>query len=342
MKRIILSRTDSIGDVVLTLPMAGVLKERLPGVNVLFLGSEYTRPVIDACTHIDEFINWDSFRDLPPEEQLTAFRGLRADVVIHVFPVPLVVRLAKRSGIPVRIATAHRSFTLASCNRLLWFSRSRSVLHEAQLNLKLLEPLGIDTKLSRDEIPGYYGLEPHPLPAPYPGRGESGILYPGTRFRLILHPKSRGSAREWGAENFSRLIGLLPEERFEIFVTGTEEEGHLMRGFLEMHRERVTDMTGRLTLPGLMDLIRNCDGMVAASTGPLHLAAAFGKTAVGLFAPMRPIWPSRWAPLGKRASYLVHDKRCSKCRRSMDCECMRSITPEAVASRLTETRNHPG
>ena len=36
--RIILSRTDSIGDVVLTLPMAAALKQSFPGCTVVFLG----------------------------------------------------------------------------------------------------------------------------------------------------------------------------------------------------------------------------------------------------------------------------------------------------------------
>jgi hypothetical protein len=39
--RIILCRTDRIGDVILTLPMAGVLKEKFPGCTVIFLGRNY-------------------------------------------------------------------------------------------------------------------------------------------------------------------------------------------------------------------------------------------------------------------------------------------------------------
>ena len=38
---ILISRADSIGDVVLTLPMAGVLKQILPGVKIIFLGKNY-------------------------------------------------------------------------------------------------------------------------------------------------------------------------------------------------------------------------------------------------------------------------------------------------------------
>ena len=130
------------------------------------------------------------------------------------------------------------------------------------------------------------------------------------------------------------MIGLLPEEKFRIFITGTREEGLLMEDFLFQHKNRVTDLTGKLTLSELIGLINHCDGIVAASTGPLHIAAAMGKHAIGLYAPMKPIYPKRWAPFGVNADYLVLDKECNDCRHSMDCQCIRSIKPEDVASKL--------
>jgi ADP-heptose:LPS heptosyltransferase len=47
------------------------------------------------------------------------------------------------------------------------------------------------------------------------------------------------------------------------------------------------------------------DGVVAASTGPLHLAALAGTRALGLFSPQRPIHPGRWAPIGPHADVVV-------------------------------------
>jgi ADP-heptose:LPS heptosyltransferase len=158
------------------------------------------------------------------------------------------------------------------------------------------------------------------------------------RFNLILHPKSKGSAREWGLDNFSRLIALLPEDKFSIYITGTKEEGLLMQDFLRRHEKRVTDLSGKLTLTELISFIDSCDGLVAASTGPLHIAAALGKTAIGLYAPMKPIHPGRWAPLGKDAHSLVLDKSCNDCKKSMDCECIRSIDPGEVAEMLVSSK----
>ena len=325
--RIILSRTDSIGDVVLTLPMAGVLKQSFPGCTVIFLGRNYTRPVIEACEHVDQFCSWDEISGMPDEEISIRFLSeLHADIIIHVFPVKAICQLAKQAGIPTRIATWRRSFTWFTCNRLLHIPRKNSNLHEAQLNLKMLASVGIERKFILEEIADLYGLTGGQADERTSGRED--------KFTLLLHPKSKGSAREWGLENYSKLIDLLPAEQFNIIVTGTKDEGALMHDFLEAHRDRIRDMTGKLTLYELMELIRSSDAIVAASTGPLHLAAAFGIRAVGLYAPMRPIFPQRWAPLGKNATFLVLEKTCNDCRKTMDCACIRSITPESVIEKL--------
>lgn len=336
--RIILSRTDSIGDVVLTLPMAGVLKQSFPGCTIIFLGRNYTRHVIEACSHVDQFCSWDEISGLRDLKSRIGFlHDLHADSIIHVFPVEAICKLAKQAGIPLRIATSRRFFTWLTCNRLLHIPRKNSSLHEAQLNLKMLKGLGVERKFTLEEIPDLYGLTGGQADKRTRGQADKRTSGQADTFTLILHPKSKGSAREWGLENYSKLITLLPAEKYHLIVTGTKDEGALMRDFLSAHRDRVVDMTGKLTLSELMDLIRSADAMVAASTGPLHLAAAFGIRAIGLYAPMRPIFPQRWAPIGKKSTFLVLDKTCNDCRKTMDCTCIRGITPEEVIEKLTNS-----
>ena len=332
--RIILSRTDSIGDVVLTLPMAGFLKQAIPGCTVIFLGRNYTRPVVELCEFVDEFVEWGP----PPKkggasEKTRLLQELKADVIIHVFPVKEICRAAKRAGIPLRIATMGRFYTLFTCNRLLRISRKNSDLHEAQLNLKMLKSLGIERTFALGEIGNMYGLTAKMQNAK--------CKMQDAKCTIIFHPKSKGSARAWGLENFSGLIDLLPPEKYNIMVTGTADEAKLMPEFLEKHRDRVTDLTGKLTLPELIKLIASADALVAASTGPLHLAAALGIHAIGLYAPMRPIFPKRWAPVGKHAEFLVLDKTCSDCRKTKDCHCIRAITPESVADKIIHSLTTP-
>src|SRR3984957_4864443 len=164
---IILSRTDAIGDTVLTLPMAGVLRSLYPGCRVLFLGRSYTEAVVAACEHIDQFLNWDEWKALAPAKAARAMTATGADTIVHVFPSKRIASLAKRAGLAQRIGTTNRLYHWLTCNRLVRLSRKNSDLHEAQLNLKLLVPLGAKEHYSLDEVGGFYGLTRlAPLPEP--------------------------------------------------------------------------------------------------------------------------------------------------------------------------------
>ena len=89
-------------------------------------------------------------------------------------------------------------------------------------------------------------------------------------------------------------------------------------------------MTGKMDFSQFIAFISAADGLVAASTGPLHIAAALGKKVVGLFPSIRPMHAGRWAPQGPKASYLALEKDCTDCKNSTHCACINSITPEQV------------
>lgn len=321
-QRIIISRTDSIGDVVLSLPLCGILKELQTDLEIWFLGSSYTKPIIENCKHIDHFLDWTLIKELSEEEQLRTFKEIEANAILHVFPVKEIAVLAKKAGIPHRIGTRGRIFHWFNLNHRLNFSRKRSHLHEAQLNLKLLSPFGYAKEPSTEELQGYFGLQIPELDlliAPSPGNKN-----------IILHPGSRGSAREWGMTRFNELIRLLHSKGYIIYLTGTEDEGRSFRDTLVKPYPYVLDMSGLLSLEELMAFIASCDALVAVSTGPLHIAAAYGIRAVGIYPPIRPMHPGRWAPIGPNVKVLVADKDCSDCRKGSSCHCMQEISAASV------------
>ena len=318
---LIISRTDSIGDVVFTLPMAGYIKKYFPHCKIIFLGRNYTRDVVALSQFVDEFVSWDD---------VEARKNLKADCIIHVFPVKEIAQQAKQNGIKLRVGTTNRLYHWMTCNRLISLSRKNSPLHESQLNLQLLKFLRIPTELKLEAIKNYYGFT---KAAALDEEWKN--LIDSTKTNVILHPKSKGSAREWGLENFSTLIDALDKNKFKIFISGTKEEGQLVKSLLEKHKD-IIDLTGQLSLKQFISFINHADALVAASTGPLHIASALGKTAIGLFAPMRPIHPGRWMPVGERANYLVLNKECSDCRKNNDCHCIREIKAKQVVDLLNK------
>ena len=323
--RIIVSRIDNIGDVVLALPTVGIIKERFPSCSVHFLGRSYTRAVIECCEHVDGFLNWEDVAENSPEAQAAFLREQNADVIIHVFPRRKIAVAARKAAIPVRIGTARKGYHVLNCNRRPYFSRRKSDLHEAQLNVKLLRPFGIKTVPSLSQLPAYYGLTSIP-----PLRQDLAALLAHDKVNLILHPRTKGHAGEWGLHNFARLASILPQKRFRIFVTGTVEEETAIADRLPFGRPNVTSMIGRLRLDDLISFVSRADALIAASTGPLHLAAALGREAIGLYSPKRHRHPGRWAPVGEHARALLSEENCERCREGIDCACIEDIPPSTV------------
>ena len=93
-------------------------------------------------------------------------------------------------------------------------------------------------------------------------------------------------------------------------------------------------MNGKFDLRELIAFVNQADVLVACSTGILHLAAALGKACVGIYAPMKPIHPGRWKPIGDQATYLVLDKNCSACKNLKVCRCINEITPAQVLEKI--------
>lgn len=311
--------------------MAGFIKKNFPQCKVIFLGRNYTKDVIALCEFVDEFINYDELEKLSQQDRIAELKKINADVFVHVFPKKEVAQLAKNADIPLRVGTTNRLYHWLTCNKLISLSRKNSDLHEAQLNFKLLSFLNIETSASLNEISEYYGFTKVPKL-----NDEYWQLIDSNKFNVILHPKSKGSAREWGVANFEKLIEILPKEKFKIFISGTEQEGKLMPELLK--NKNIIDLTGKLSLEQYIAFINAADGLVAASTGPLHIAAALNKKSIGLFVPKRPMHPGRWMPIGKNANYLVFDKDCVDCKNGKDCNCIVKINPKQIVD-LLEQKN---
>jgi heptosyltransferase III len=313
-KHVLVCREDAMGDVILAMPVCGLIKKHYPGCKVSFLGRTYTRDVASCCSHIDEFLNYDDWKDQSPEELNRMLQSKQIDVVVHLLKVKPVVQQCAEAAIPIRIGAANVLFYWKYCNRLVLMTRKKSRLSEAQLNIKLLRPLNITQMPARNDVHQYYGL--NKIPALLP---ENKALLNAGKFNLILHPLSNKNAKEWGLHNFSALLKLVDLNRFNIFITGSPQEKEILKDWISENNSRVTDLTGKMDMKQLISFIAASDGLIASSTGPVHVAAAAGINTLGLYENRWVKRGERWGPLGKKADFL----QCIN-------EDMNTITPEMV------------
>jgi len=300
--------------------MAAVLKAYFPSVKIAFMGRAYTKAVIESCIYVDEFIDVTDFMSKP-----VTVCGEVPQAIIHVLPKPEIAKRSKQLKIPLRIGTRNRLYHWRTCNKLVKLSRKNSDLHEAQLNLILLSALGIEQLYERADIGSLYGME-----RITPLQKEFAAIIQKDKYNLIIHPKSQGNGREWPLEKFAALIEVIDREKTQVFISGTEKERKLLDELFDKVGDRVTDITDKMSLPQFISFIKSCDGLLASGTGPLHIAAALGKDALGLFPPIRPVHPGRWEPLGPGAKVFVSSRKCGKCKDVKTCRCMNEIKPEQV------------
>lgn len=304
-QRVLIARTDAIGDLVLTVPLAGWLKQIAPDIHVTFLVRSYAAPVAQCAVAIDNVLIWNP--DQPPS--LAGF-----DAAILAYPDPEVTRAVHRAGIPIRIGTGRRRGTFLFLTHRVWQSRKHSGRHETWHGLQLLYRLHLTSGWFKPGLivpesaqawsemtlfrPPVWKDEQRNI------SGAADWLKPSMKC-VIFHPGSRGSANNWSLDRYGEAALSFLEKGCRVILTGTKQEGGTMASLRSIEHPHFVDTIGQLDLKQLMALIQDADGLLASSTGPLHLAAALNTPCVGLFGKKAPAWPERWHPVGLNARWLA-------------------------------------
>ena len=326
-KRIILSKTNQIGDVLMGLAVANYIKSISKNCEIYFLSTSYTKDLIDYFPAVYHFLNWDELKR-DESQAIETLKSIKADIIIHLRAQKQIARIAKRADIPLRIGSMYRIYNWIYCSKLMSISRSKWIRkHDVEFDLDYLK--AIIPKYSKPDMRKIQKLLEFEVNNP---EVHISKLIDPKKFNLILHPKTATQLgkREWPVERYIELVQVLPKDKYKIFVTGTESEGKLINNkFKDLE---VCLLTGKFSVSELIQLISCCDGLVAASTGPLHIAAALGIHTLGFFTQLVGESPTRWGPIGKKAQYIVSDPPCQYClSRNVDkCECIQTITASRV------------
>jgi ADP-heptose:LPS heptosyltransferase len=100
---------------------------------------------------------------------------------------------------------------------------------------------------------------------------------------VLIHPGAGDLRRHWPPERFAAVADALFEAGASIAVNGTADEARFARAVIGHMQHPATDMSDRLSLPGLCGLLERCTLVVSNDSGPLHLALAIGTPCVGIY-----------------------------------------------------------
>jgi ADP-heptose:LPS heptosyltransferase len=145
-------------------------------------------------------------------------------------------------------------------------------------------------------------------------------------------------AKDWGRENWRALLAAFAKEfpSRALLLAGAPEESEASEFAAEGWRANgggpVVNLCGRLTPRESAAAFARAELFVGHDSGPMHLAACVGTPVVAIFAA-RNI-PRQWFPFGDRHQVVYHRVECWGCGLETCIEqqkkCLMSITVEEV------------
>lgn len=282
-EKILLCRTDRIGDLLLTTPAVSGIRRAKPDAHIGFLASAYAAPILKNNPDIDEIINDNG----SVWELAKLLRKKKFDKALIFFLNSRIALTGFLAGIPERIGPASKPSAVLLTRRIFQH-RSRAQKHEAQYNIDLAEALGAKNiryplKLILDDADVYKAKE----------------FFNRNKLKNVvgIHPGGKGSAAAWPKEKFADLSRGLIEQGLTILLSFGPREEELAKYFKGIFNEKHF-VPGNLSLREFAGFISKMRMFVSNSTGPLHIAVSLKIPTVSFFPKINVQSSKRWGPWG--------------------------------------------
>jgi heptosyltransferase I len=329
-KRILIVKLSSIGDVIMTTPVAKALRAAYPNAYIAWVVEHKSKDVLAGNPYLDEIIIWK--RGMDPGNGarkavsfVSTLMELRRELRARKFDVAIDFQGLLRSGLVTRLSGASRRLgyeNARECADLMYNthlpSHQRKVRGSQQyLNLlKLLDitsndlatlmPIGEDDRAFAREL----------LASSCQKRSGVAALCPATTW-----PQKHWTESGWAelADALASEHGLLP-----VFL-GSGADTPMIGRIRGLMRHDAADTSGKTTLKQAAAIVEQSRLAVAVDTGLLHIAMALDIPTIGLFGP------TRWQHFLKKDNFSVVSKDCANmpCLRHPVCkeyDCMKAIS----------------
>lgn len=340
--RVLVIRTDHLGDIVLATPLVRALAEAGWVVEVLvpaamravFAGN----PGVRAC-HAMEVVA-PGF----PKGWTRLARWIRAgrfDAVLLPYARPRELLWASCiSGVRRRVAMWAGVWGRVTGHRCLRSRIKEEPRHFAEISLECARALNVPPRGAALEWFVTSGE------AEWAARGLQERF--GARRLLGVHPGCAGNACNLPAREYGRLVELmLAHTDCGIVVTGTAGERGLWRDWpAEVVRSpRVWNAMGEMNLRQLAAVLARLEVLVCPSTGPLHVASALGVATVSPFCARPTLSPTVWGNRNANAAVVVPEAEACRSwgeREPGHCDFRGLVVAEDLWRRVVELRARGG
>ncbi len=300
-QRILIVRTDRIGDVVLATPLIRAVRQAYPAAFIAVMVRPYAVPILKWNPSIDEIIV-DDFDGKHKGrtgfwKQVAAIRKRRFNTALLLFPTERAAWMLFWAGIRTRIGVGHKLYELLTFMRTVSRHRYIPLRHEADYCLDLGRAIGVRSNDLSTEI---FITEEEREDA---RKFLEALGVDHSKTIMGINPGSGRSSPNWTIENYITFAGeLLDRYDVTIIVSGTERE--LVDAFRNINKPKIIRLP-ELPLRQFIAVLSHYNFFFSASTGPMHIAAALKIPTLSLFCPLPACSPQLWGPQGNISEVVI-------------------------------------
>jgi len=329
-KRILICRTDRIGDVLLSTPVIKALKERYPKAYIAMMVSAYAKDIVSGNPYLDKVIILDKDGEhkgwLGSIKFIRELKKYKFDLVLILHPVNRVHLITFFSGIPKRVGYDRKLGFLLTDK--IEHSKQLGMKHELDYNFDLLRYLGIEVSDKDLFIP--IKAESEKWLADF--FAQEGIS--NADKLLAIHPAASCPSKIWPVERFAETADRLAEKYgFKVLVISGPKDIALAKNLVKHMHSVTMNLAGKTSVTQLASLLKRCRLLISNDSGPVHIASAVGTPVISIFARNQAgLSPKRWGPVGKKDK-ILHKAVCLECL-AHNCKkefaCLKAISVEDV------------
>ncbi len=301
-KRILIVRSDRLGDVVLSTPLPREIKREFPDSYVAVMLRKYTKDIYRNNPHVDDIILID---DIEPGSKNYFWNKVR-EIKSHRFTHALMLLPDEKinyilffAGIPKRYGVGHKFYQAITFVKGISRHKYNPLRHEADYSMDLARAIGVSPASLATEI----HLTDDELEKSRELRNE---FLGGKKYLVGIHSTSGNSAANWSPQMYFDLIRKLasmPGIRLMVTDVNIPEE------LIGVENVIYPDPDNKKSLREWFSIFKTLDLLVSSSTGPMHICAALKVKTVSVFCPLPAASPKLWGPLGNESEIVLPEKQ---------------------------------
>ena len=331
--KILILKSSSLGDVVQALPVLRLLKQHDPSSQIFWWLSADLLSLLESDPDLTGIFPFARHRWVSPQhwdELLLSVQQIRE----HAFDWVIDLQGLARSGFIAWLACGKLTVGLDDLREGaagfydLLIPRPSYYTHAVDWYLGALPLLGVPKHENFTWLP-------------FRKDAASAIeqrWHPGGARWVIVNPGARWFNKRWPAEFYRELVQLITRSNPDVHVAvmGGKADAALGEAIVRGNPHQCLDLTGKTSLPEMIEWIRLSELIVTNDTGPMHVAAALDKPVVGIFGPTEQ---RRTGPYQQVDEVIRIPLPCAPCLKSTcaherPLECLRAIPPSAVFAQV--------